>query len=132
RLATDKDEAEPPHGLRYRTLARIAEYRCRTLPKAPAARPSQRSGGKSSWRRLDVAVAACLLLAFAGIGSSLLYQRWIAQDQLACQYNLERWYLALTSYAGDHGGALPKVDAQPPLDRAGIIVVMLPDTGFSV
>jgi hypothetical protein len=77
-------------------------------------------------------VAACLLLAFAGVGASWLYQRWATHDQLACQNNLQRWYMALTSYADDHGGALPKVDAQPPLDRAGIIVVMLPDTGFSV
>jgi hypothetical protein len=132
RLASDRDDVDPPAGLRFQTLARIAEYRCRTLPQAPAPTPSQRAGGRSSRRAVNVIVAACLLLTLGGVGAPFLYQRWIAQDQLACQNNLRSWYVALTSYADQNAGALPKIEAQPPKNRAGLVVAMLPDTGFSV
>jgi hypothetical protein len=132
RLASDRDDVDPPPGLRFQTLARIAEHRCRTLPQAPAPSLSQRAGGRTSWRAVNAIVAAGLFLTLGGLGAHWLYQRWIAQDQLACQNNLERWYVALTSYANQNGGALPKIEAQPPKNRAGLVVVMLPDTGFSV
>jgi hypothetical protein len=132
RLAADRDDIEPPAGLRFATLTRIAEYRCRTLPQAPAPTRSQRSGGRPSWRAVNAVVAACLFLMISGLAAHWVYQRSLAQDQLACQHNLQRWFVALTSYADHNGGALPKIEAQPPKNRAGLVTVMVPDTGFSV
>jgi hypothetical protein len=132
RLSADRDGVDPPADLRFATLARIAEYRCRTLPQAPVPLRSQLAGGRPSWRAINVVVAACLLIVLSGVGAHWVYQRWNAQDQLACQNNLERWYLALTSYADQNGGALPKIEAQPPKNRAGLFVTMVPDTGFTV
>jgi hypothetical protein len=130
-LAADK-EIEPPANLRYETLARIAEYRCRTLPQAPSPSPSQRSAGRSWWRRADIAVAACLLLLIGGIGVAYLYRVWSTANQVACQQNLSQFYVALRSYADYHDDKLPKISAQPPGNVAGIFVVMIPDTDFSV
>jgi hypothetical protein len=61
-LAADKDADEPPAGLRLRTLARVAEYRCRELLPAPKAPPPRMIPGRSWWRRADVLVAASLLM----------------------------------------------------------------------
>jgi hypothetical protein len=131
-LAADKDIEATPYNLRFQTLARIAEYRCRTLPQAPEPTASQRSSGRAWWRRIDVAVAACLLVVLAGIGSAWVYRSWSTYQQIACQNNLKQFYIALRSYADQHDGALPKVQAQPPGNVAGIFVVMIPDTDFSV
>src|SRR5262245_56575572 len=56
-LAADRQEEAPPPGLAVRTLARVAEYCCRELPKAPAvsAAPAAPSG-RRWWRRADVLV----------------------------------------------------------------------------
>jgi hypothetical protein len=132
RLNADRESVDPPPDLRFATLARIAEYRCRTLPQAPAPTRSQRAGGRPSWRAVNSVVAACLFLVLSGLGAHWVYQQWMAQDQVSCQNNLERWYMALTSYADQNGGALPKIEAQPPKNHAGLVTVMVPDTGFSV
>src|SRR5262245_25164441 len=65
-LAADKATAAPPAGLAVRTLARVAEFSCRELPRAPveAARPAASRGW---WRRADVLVAACLAIMALGL-----------------------------------------------------------------
>jgi hypothetical protein len=131
-LAMDMEIEGPPLNLRFQTLARIAEFRCRTLPQAPEPTRSQRSSGRAWWRRVDVIVAACLLVVLAGIGSAWVYRSWSTYQQIACQNNLKQFYVALRSYADHHDGALPKVEAEPPRNVAGIFVVMIPDTDFSV
>ena len=130
-LSADKEISPPPH-LRIRTLAKVAEFRCRTLPQAPAPTPAQRSTGRAWWRRADVIVAACLLLVLAGVGAPWIYRSWSLSQRVACQNNLSRFYVALSSYADHNNGALPKVEAQPPHNVAGIFVAMIPDTNFSV
>src|SRR4051794_37136109 len=68
-LAADKEPAEPPAGLAFRTLARVAEYRCRPLPQAPEPTPTQIGPpARRWWRRADVLVAACLLVVVGGVG----------------------------------------------------------------
>jgi hypothetical protein len=131
-LAADKEIDPPTPQMRYQTFARVAEYRCRTLPQAPAPTPAQRSTGRAWWRRADVIVAACLLVVLAGVGAPLIYRSWSLSQKVACQNNLSRFYIALSSYADQHEGALPKVEAQPPHNVAGMFVAMIPDTDFSV
>jgi hypothetical protein len=132
RLAGDKEPDPPPPDLRARTLARVAEFRCRTLPQAPAPTQAQRTGGRSSWRRVNVVAAACLLLFLTGLGVVGVKRAWNVNNQASCQDNLRKFYLALTSYADDHDGQFPKVDEQPPHNIAGVFVLMVPDTGFTV
>jgi anti-sigma factor RsiW len=48
-LACDREHPEPAPGLAFRTLARVAEYRCRPLPQAPTP-PTERGGGGSRWK----------------------------------------------------------------------------------
>jgi len=43
-LAADRDPPEPEPGLALRTLCRVAEYRCRPLPQAPAPPPADGAG----------------------------------------------------------------------------------------
>ena len=130
-LSADRAELPSPPGLWVRTLARVAEYRCRTLPlfpKAPPVRPS--TSPRVWWRRADVLVAACLLivllpLVLPGL-SYLRYQRNI----VACQNNLRVFALGLMSYADRHQGALPKVEDVPPRNYAGIFVPVLRQEGL--
>jgi hypothetical protein len=130
-LQADRDEPEPPPGLRMRTLARVAEERCRQRPFLRPAPPVRSTViGRSWWRRADVLVAASLLFLIVpllfGVVTSLRYRH----DILACQNNLHRFHVALMGYSDMHGGALPKVEALPPHDVAGIVVPILRQDGW--
>src|SRR5690348_14846337 len=62
-LDADREAPVPPPGLRLRALARIAEYRCRDLPRVSVPPPIRPRPPDRSWyRRTDVLVAATLLL----------------------------------------------------------------------
>src|SRR6516165_4532341 len=63
-LAVDSEGDDPPAGLWVRTLARVAEHRCRELPRAPTRLAFPSALGRSPWQRMDVAVAAGILLCF--------------------------------------------------------------------
>jgi hypothetical protein len=83
-LRADAQEIEPPPGLAVRTLARVAEYCCRDLPRAPA--PSRRfgEGGRPRWyRRADMLVAASILLCLVLVIPPVL-SRFQHQHELAC------------------------------------------------
>src|SRR5438128_1081729 len=56
-LEGDREDPEVPTGLRFQTLARIAELECRKLPLAPVLSRSQVKP-RFRWRRADVLVAA--------------------------------------------------------------------------
>jgi hypothetical protein len=147
-LAADADEEEPPPGLGMRTLGYIARNQCRQAGNAPEAaptnldspawlsirapqpRPSQRLGpGRSWWRRADVLVAAVLLIAVFGTVVSLLPGLWTRQQIYACQNNLRLFHQALMAYSDHHGGAFPKVEADPPRNVAAVFVPILHDSG---
>lgn len=127
-LATDAEIIQPPPGLRIRTLARIAEYRCRDFPRAPVAPPiHSRSPAPSWWRRSDVLVAAALLLVVLPLIPPGL-NRWRQQRGIVdCQNNLRTIYAALWNYCDRHGGALPRVEDHPPRHVAGIVFPILRD-----
>jgi prepilin-type processing-associated H-X9-DG protein len=135
-LEADAEEINPPPGLAVRTLATVAEYCCRDLPRAPV--PSHRWSEATParwWRRADVLVAASLFLC-ASLLIPPLAGYLHRQYQLAsCQNNLRQFGLALINYSQAHRGAFPHVaDAnnKVPPDRqvAGLFVPMLVGAGF--
>ena len=130
-LAADREPPSPPPGLRLRTLARIAEYRCRDLPRVPPAPPIRLSSPvRSWWRRADVLVAATLLLVLLPLIPPGLNRLRQQRDILSCQDNLRNIYTSLISYSNRHNGALPQVEEEPPRNVAGIFVPILRDAGL--
>jgi hypothetical protein len=130
-LSADRDGVEPPAGLRPRTLARVAEHRCRErqpIPQAPSIpfRPPVRSW----WRRADVLVAAAVLLVLLPLLWPALNYWHHRRNITYCQYNLHRFHTALMSYGDMHGGELPKVDKDPPRNFAGVFVPILAQEGL--
>ncbi len=123
-LEADRDAIEPPAGLRVRTLARVAEFRRHELPPAPRVLPL-RPASRTWWRRADVVVAASLLILSSALilpGLAYIHHR---RDILYCQNNLQAFYLALMNYSNNNGGALPKVQKDPPYNFAGVYVPVL-------
>jgi hypothetical protein len=130
-LAGDRETPLPPPGLRLRTLARIAEYRCRDLPRVLPAPPIRsRPPERSWWRRADVLVAAALLLVLLPLVPPGLNRLRQQRDILDCQNNLRNVYLSLVGYSSRHNGALPRVEEEPPRNVAGIFVPILRDAGL--
>jgi hypothetical protein len=130
-LAADREAPVPPAGLRIRTLARVAEYRCRDLPRVLVAPPIRsRSPARSWWRRADVLVAAALLLVVLPLIppglNQLRHQRYVRE----CQNKLRNVYTALITYSQLHDGALPRLEEEPPRHVAGIFVPILWDEGL--
>lgn len=130
-LESDRDTIAPPPGLALRTLAAIAEFRCRQLPAAPEpvvlsiAPPS-----RSWWRRADILVAAGLLLAVIGVGLPVVSDARHKKTLLECENNLRQIHQSLVSYANQHDGRFPKVEEHPPLNVAGVFVPILHDAGL--
>ena len=127
-LALDRAEVAPPPGLAVRTVARIAEYCCRELPRAPAA--SRPLAPRSWWRRADVVVAAVLFLSVLGIGVPALSR---IRDRsgpaiVECQNNLRVFHIALQTYYDQHR-KFPSVAAERPRDAAGVLVPLLASSG---
>jgi prepilin-type processing-associated H-X9-DG protein len=142
-LAADGDDVAVPPGLWVRTLAHIAQDRCRKprtlpfpgsyrdLPAAPRPAWSQWLGsGGSWWRRADAIVAAVLLLAATSLVVTWLAQGKINEQRLACQNNLRQFYQSLRAYSDHHDNRFPLVEAHPPRNVAGIFVPILNDAGL--
>jgi len=126
-LASDKDEAPPPHDLAVRTIARVAEHCCLDLSKAPPA-VARSSPPRSWWRRADLVVAASLLLL---TGSFLMSALLRVRDPLAkfeCENNLRVFNGALQTYNDTHR-QFPSVVAERPYDAAGMVVPILANAG---
>jgi prepilin-type processing-associated H-X9-DG protein len=130
-LAADKDEAAPPDGLAVCTLARVAEFCCRDLPRAPVA-ASRPVPLRSWWRRADVLVAASLLLMALGLGLPALFRLrhpLTGSGMVECQNNLRVFNTALQAYHDQHR-KFPSVVVERPRDAAGMIVPILASAGF--
>jgi hypothetical protein len=131
-LKADAEHPEPPPGLRIRTLARIAEYRCQELPhRRPAviAPPPPRAAvlSMSWWRRADVLVAASLLLLMIPLGFSGIAYLHHRSAITLCQDNLRRMFLVLSGYSDMHNGEMPKVAGTPPFNFAGVYAAIMRD-----
>jgi prepilin-type processing-associated H-X9-DG protein len=124
-------DPEPPEGLWVRTLARVAEHHCSTLPSAPAPSAAQKTGpGRTWWRRADVLVAAVLLIVVSGLSWPFIATLRESQKKVACQDNLRKFHAALWKYSEQNQGHFPWVRPSPPEDMAGYFVPILNDAGL--
>lgn len=136
-LAADRDGDEPPAGLADRTVAvclREAPATLQftpTLPQAPKLRLGQKLGPSMAWlRRGDALVAASILFVFIGVAIPVLNRVVHQQQVLACQKNLHEFHTSLVSYSANHSNEFPRVEANPPRNRAGFFVPLLKDAGL--
>jgi hypothetical protein len=131
-LSAERAESAPPQGLGVRTLAHIAEHLCQQLPQAPATPAPVLAPSRSWWRRADLLVAASLLIGALSLLSWSIYQlrgSGSAATRVACQQNLQEFYLALKAYHDQHG-RFPDVSTQPaPHNVAGMVVPILIEAG---
>jgi hypothetical protein len=131
-LAAGRDPGPPPAGLADRTLAFIA---ARTADRRPApARRVGTTGGEpvfapSRWRRIDVVIAAGILVMVGGLGLSGVGRVQQRHAVAACQNNLRVVGAALAGYSADHAGRFPQVAEMPPNNVAAAFVPMLQDSG---
>ena len=126
-LAADKDADPPPDGLAVRTLARVAEYCCLDLARAPVA-VSRSTPLRSWWRRADLVVAASLLLLALGLGVPALLRLRTGPSLVGCENNMRVFNDALQIYHDQHH-AFPSVVAERPRDAAGMVVPILAKAG---
>jgi hypothetical protein len=143
-LDDDGDDLEPPPGLVLATLDRVAEFRSlsrgayatRLASGGAAATPLAGSPHPEfptrRWsRRIDWAVAACLLLLVGGLALPAVISQWRQQKRLACADNLRRFHTALIGYSDGHAGAFPRVEPDGPRGIAGIFIPLLTDAGLA-
>ncbi len=130
-LEADREEIVPPPGLRIRTLARVAEYRCRGVARVPPAPPVRPPSpvSLSWWRRADVLVAASLLFVCLALLLPWLARAQRARARIECMNNLREFYYSLVAYSDLHQGDLPSVEESPPRNFAGVLVPILQQEG---
>jgi prepilin-type processing-associated H-X9-DG protein len=131
-LQADAEEIEPPQGLAVRTLARVAEYCCRDLPRAPLPANRLAEGFRSRWwRRADVLVAAGILLCISLLLPPVISHLHRQHMLESCKENMSKFGTALALYSDRHGGAYPNV-GDPKLGKrkaGGMFVPLLVDDG---
>jgi hypothetical protein len=125
-----REEVSPPAGLVERTLALKHGHRPKPARRLDMARPNEPVFTSSRWRRVDAAVAACILVMFGGLGVSGLGRIQKQHEQAVCQNNLRQLHHSLVGYSQEHGGLFPQVTDRPPNNYAGAFVPMLSDGGY--
>ena len=95
------------------SLARIAEYRCPSLPAAPASRTGGLSG-RRWFRRADLIAATLLVILVGGVGVAFLMRQWHNAQILACQSNLRTLWEAMQAYSEHHNKQFPQVEERGP------------------
>ncbi|MCS6851690.1 MAG: hypothetical protein NZ700_11045 [Gemmataceae bacterium] len=131
-LAADSGDFNPPPGLAVRTLARVAEYRCReltTIPIPVATVPVSRT--PAIWRRPDLLVAAVLLVAIVGLGVPKVVQWQGESRRIECANNLRKFSVVLTSYSRLHHGEYPAITDEPTRNYAGLYLPILNEAGVA-
>jgi hypothetical protein len=128
-LKSDRDDTPPPRDLAVRTLAVIAEHCCRELPHAPIhVKQRLAHSDRSWWRRVDVLVAACILLTFLGLGIPGILKFRGRAARIECQNNLREFSTALHAYHDTHRH-FPNIAEKHPHDVAGMVIPILADAG---
>ncbi len=127
-LSWDHDGFAPPEGLIVKTVGRVAEFCCREVPPAPEPPKSPPATLRfPPLRRIDVLVAATLLLAILGVGFPWIIHVREEHKKMVCQQNLEEIYVGLTGYSKNHQNEFPNLEkiAKPPRNVAGLVVPFL-------
>jgi hypothetical protein len=125
-LILDSNHSEPPLGLAQRTLAFVKANGNHQAPRPPVLSRPASVFPRVLWQRMDVLVAACLLILVGGIGMTWLSHVWYLEGRVACGDNLRGIYAGLRDYQ-DTYGELPNVHtvAKPPRDVAGMVLLKL-------
>lgn len=145
-LAADAEPPPVPDRLADRTLAFVARRAVEPLgppnhvppgPEAaapsirrrpPVTRPSFASGG---WRRVDLLVAAALLLAVLSLALPARNALMTRAAILGCQDTLRRYHQALSHYGDSHNGEFPVARPEHPRHNfAGVFVPALQEEGL--
>jgi hypothetical protein len=114
-LALDKEIEDPPPGLTFRTVARVAEYRSRPVAEPPAAPPvTIAAPTERRWwhRRVDVLVAAAIIVVAGGLFFQTSGTLRATQARMECANNLRNFHQGLTTFASTHNGVYPGVPFQ--------------------
>jgi prepilin-type processing-associated H-X9-DG protein len=131
-LAADMEADSPPPGLVVRTLIKVAEHICaeNEMPRAPTL-TFEAPVIRRWWRRLDVLVAACLLLTLGGALLPALLHLRSSSAVVLCQNNLRQFFWALQAYGDQHPEhSYPDIEKLPePRNVAGMVVPILADAG---
>jgi len=129
-LEADRAAPVPPSQLVQQTLARVTETRGRALPLAPRT-GSGSTGGRGGWRRVDILVAAALLLVSLGLAATWLVKTWQRSAIADCQENLHNFHTALVDYTEQRDDrAFPRVAETGSHSFAGVFVPVLTDAGL--
>ena len=106
-LALDGDVPEAPPQLVVSTLACVAAERCaRPAPAPPlSVRAFGTAPGRRWFRRIDVLVAACLMIVVGALGVSFLGMGWQNYERAACRENLKVFWDGLDYHSQNHDGA---------------------------
>lgn len=115
-LAVDKEGEEPPPGLTFRTVARLAEFRCRPAPEPPSA-PAMTGTGLPAhrrwWgRRPDVLIAAAIIVVAGALFFQTAGVLRATSARLECANNLHNFHDGLTTFAAMNDGVFPGVPFQ--------------------
>jgi hypothetical protein len=112
-LAEDREDAAPPPGLAVRTLAKVAEYRCRPVAEPPPAPPLRGvPAPRRWWRRADMLVAAAIVLAVMGLLLQGVARVRATHSRIDCAHNLRNFHQALMTFSHTHQGDFPGVPFQ--------------------
>jgi prepilin-type processing-associated H-X9-DG protein len=130
-LAADQADDDVSPALFASTIAKVAEHICseHDLPHAPETIVDRTPGGERRWyQRLDVIVAASLLLFAVGVSAPFLLRSQAAAKMAECQNNLRQLFASLGSYRDVHGH-FPSVAERPPHVAAGMVLPLLREAG---
>lgn len=117
---------EPPDALYMDTLRAVAGHMVQIRGPNFPARDEIAEGGPRWWRRVDVLVAASVILVLGLLAPPLIMYMRHQQAILACKQNLYQIYQAYTQYWDNNGGALPNLSELPEeLRVAGMHPVLL-------
>jgi hypothetical protein len=134
-LEADRVDIAPPTGLAFRTLARVAEYRCRPKPALPDTPAGGRGGAPvRRWlRRVDLLVAAAVVVVAGGLLLEGALQFRSAHSRVDCANNLRNFHQSLTSFSQTHDGDFPGVPVarhypeQFPDGRGNVAGIFVPE-----
>jgi hypothetical protein len=133
-LTAARGDELPPIGLADRTIALVTRHANNGRP-VPSHRPvlgtdREPAFAPSRWGRVDVLIAASILIVVGGLGVSGIGRVQKQRAQITCQNNLRELHHGLAEYSLAHDGRFPQIVDRPPNNVARAFVPMLQDAGY--